>query len=101
MGFADETYRARKQVVHDLMTRIAGAPVVLHDFHFPEDRAQSARDRCFWLDARWTVTGTDETSLRVPTEHPSTETASLWESTHHPVVGTTLRRARSRSKRIP
>jgi hypothetical protein len=53
MGFADETYRARKSVTHELMTRVAGAPVVLHDFHFPAASTQVARDRRFWLDARW------------------------------------------------
>ncbi|MGH7041153.1 MAG: hypothetical protein ACREFY_03360 [Acetobacteraceae bacterium] len=60
MGFADETYRARKRMMHDLMEGVADAPVVLHDFHFPEDRAQGARDRRFWLDARRPITGTDQ-----------------------------------------
>jgi len=59
MGYADEIYRSRKHVMHDLMGQVARAPVVLHDFHFPDDRTQTARDRLFWLQARWTITGTD------------------------------------------
>jgi hypothetical protein len=39
------------------MTKITGAPVVLHDFHFPVDTTQAARDRRFWLDTRWTISG--------------------------------------------
>jgi hypothetical protein len=67
MGFGDETYRARKQVVHDLMRQVMDAPVVLHDFHFPADCTQTARDRRFWRDARWTVTSPEvAVSLRAP-----------------------------------
>jgi hypothetical protein len=65
MGYADETYRARKQAAHELMEHVARAPVVLHDFHFPEDHSQSARDRRFWLDARWTITGTDRAAVEI------------------------------------
>ncbi len=51
MGFSGATYRARKSLMHELMERVADAPVVLHDFHFPEGHPQDARDRRFWLDA--------------------------------------------------
>lgn len=57
MGYADYVYRERKVVMHELMTQVAGAPVVLHDFHFPGGQAQEGRDQRFWLDARWTITG--------------------------------------------
>jgi hypothetical protein len=30
--------------MHDLMAQVTGAPVVLHDFHFPLDTKQSTRD---------------------------------------------------------
>jgi hypothetical protein len=56
MGYADDVYRARKVVMHELMSQVAEAPVVLHDFHFPGGQAQDGRDRRFWLDARWTIT---------------------------------------------
>jgi len=59
MSFADEMYRARKMLVHDLMAKATGAPVVLHDFHCPVDSTQSARDRRFWLGVRWAITGPD------------------------------------------
>jgi hypothetical protein len=52
MGYADDVYRERKAVIHELMTQVAGAPVVL-----PGGQAQDGRDRRFWLDARWTITG--------------------------------------------
>lgn len=58
MGFADDSYRERKHRTHGLMSRIlGGAPVVAHDFWSPAGVAQGQRDRQFWLDARWTVTG--------------------------------------------
>jgi hypothetical protein len=58
MGFADEDYRARKCRVHPAMAAaLGGAPVVQHDFHLPEGRAQSWRDERFWRDLRWTLTG--------------------------------------------
>ncbi len=58
MGFADDAYRDRKHRTHGLMSRILdGAPVVEHDFWSPADRPQAQRDRQFWLDARWMVTG--------------------------------------------
>lgn len=58
MGFADNAYRDRKHRTHELMSRILGkAPVVEHDFWSPTGVAQGQRDRQFWLDARWMVTG--------------------------------------------
>lgn len=66
MDYADETYRARKQMVHELTGHAARAPVVLHDFHFSDDRTQSARDRHFWLQARSTITGTDRAAVDPP-----------------------------------
>ncbi len=56
MGFADEDYRARKAVMHPLMSAVlGGAAVVEHDFHYPPDRSQVQRDRTFWLKARWAL----------------------------------------------
>jgi len=52
--------------VQALMAHVARAPVVLHDFHFPEACAQYERDRQFWLEARWTITGTDRTAVDPP-----------------------------------
>lgn len=57
MGFADPVYRQRKERSHALMKRLTGEPIVLHDFHEPPDAEQRQRDRRFWLDARWTLTG--------------------------------------------
>ncbi len=56
MGFADEDYRARKALMHPLMSAVlSGAAVVEHDFHNPPDRSQVQRDRTFWLGARWAL----------------------------------------------
>ena len=67
MGFADDAYRDRKHRTHGLMSRIlAGAPVVAHDFWSPAGIAQGQRDRQFWLDARWTVTGPEAASRLWP-----------------------------------
>jgi hypothetical protein len=57
MGFASDTYRSRKAVTHQLMAATLKAPLVIHDFHFPAAQTQVERDRSFWLDARWTITG--------------------------------------------
>ncbi|MEA2731227.1 MAG: hypothetical protein QOF70_5702 [Acetobacteraceae bacterium] len=58
MGYADEVYRDRKDRTHTLMSEaLGGAPVVQHDFHFPLDQIQVARDRRFWLECRWILTG--------------------------------------------
>jgi hypothetical protein len=58
MGYADEVYRDRKARTHTLMSEaLGGAPVVQHDFHFPLDQIQVARDRRFWLECRWILTG--------------------------------------------
>ena len=58
MGFVDDLYRDRKHRTHGLMSRILGeAPVVEHDFWSSMGIAQGQRDRQFWLDARWAVTG--------------------------------------------
>ena len=37
MGYAEAAYRARKQRLRPEMERLAGAPVVAHDFHVLED----------------------------------------------------------------
>jgi hypothetical protein len=60
MGFADEAYRVRKRRVHEMTANLLGAPIVLHDFPFPVESTQNARDRRFWLDVRWAITGPDE-----------------------------------------
>jgi len=71
MGYADEIYRSRKHVMHDLMEHVARAPVVLHDFHFPDDVGaqwesfvlsnvvpQNANDnRYLWADIEFAVRG--------------------------------------------
>jgi hypothetical protein len=57
MGFASETYRSRKAVTHQLMATTLKAPLVTHDFHLPSAQNQAERDRRFWLDARWAITG--------------------------------------------
>ncbi len=58
MGFGDDVYRNRKHRTHGLMSRILGeAPVVEHDFCSPAGIVQGQRDRQFWRDARWIVTG--------------------------------------------
>ena len=62
MGYADEVYRCRKHAIHHLMSALADAPVVQHDFHFPEAHTQHQRDRRFWLDARWLITGPDSST---------------------------------------
>ena len=64
MGVADEGYRARKHLVHEMMAKALGAPIVLHDFHFPLNSTQNARDRRFWLDVRWAITGPDDPPSR-------------------------------------
>jgi hypothetical protein len=63
MGFGSERYRARKLVMHELMRKTRNAPVLTHDFHFPTAKSQSQRDRSFWLEARWAITGPNKTSL--------------------------------------
>ena len=58
MGFAGDIYRNRKHRTRGLMSRISGgAPAVQHDFWSPVGVPQGQRDRQFWLDARWMVTG--------------------------------------------
>ena len=65
MGFADEVYRARKHRTHGLMSRIlGGAPVVEHDFEAAAGTSQGQRDRQFWLNARWMVTGQETTGSK-------------------------------------
>ena len=55
---ADVAYRERKARTHALMRRVLrGAPVVQHDFHLPAEQSQNERDRRFWLECRWAVTG--------------------------------------------
>lgn len=58
MGYADALYRDRKQLTHTKMRLVTGqSPVVEHDFHYPFYRSQIERDRHFWLDCRWQITG--------------------------------------------
>jgi hypothetical protein len=45
MGFDDEAYRDRKHRLHTVMSdSLGGAPVIVHDFHFPRAMEQSERD---------------------------------------------------------
>jgi len=61
MGYADVPYRERKARTHALMRRVLhGAPLVSHDFHLPAEQPQNERDRRFWRDCRWAVTGPEE-----------------------------------------
>ena len=58
MGYADPQYRTRKQRTHiDMSLATAQSPVIEHDFHFPINQTQAERDRRFWLDCRWQITG--------------------------------------------
>ena len=51
--------------MHRLMAAmLAGAPVVIHDFHCPAAVQQVERDRAFWSAARWAITGPE--SARPP-----------------------------------
>ena len=61
MGYPDALYRERKARSHALMRHVlGGAPLVSHDFHLPADQSQPERDRRFWLECRWAVTGPEE-----------------------------------------
>ncbi len=63
MGYGDDAYRARKQGVHPLMQLALGhAPLVMHDFHEPAGLPQAERDKRFWRELRWAVTGPDDAS---------------------------------------
>jgi hypothetical protein len=58
MGYGDDAYRARKEGVHPLMQLALGhAPLVMHDFHEPAGLPQAERDKRFWRELRWAVTG--------------------------------------------
>jgi hypothetical protein len=58
MGYADHVYRERKVRTHTPMSEAFDrAPVVQHDFHFPLDQTQDARDRRLWLRCRWLIAG--------------------------------------------
>jgi hypothetical protein len=58
MGYADPQYRTGKQRTHTMMSlATAQSPVIEHDFHFPLNQTQAERDRRFWLDCRWQITG--------------------------------------------
>jgi hypothetical protein len=60
MGYGDDAYRARKRGVHPVMQLALGdAPLVLHDFHAPSGVPQVERDRRFWRELRWAVSGPD------------------------------------------
>jgi hypothetical protein len=58
MGYADAVYRQRKiRTQAQMSASLGGAPVIQHDFHQPLGHSQETRDRRFWLDCRWTITG--------------------------------------------
>ncbi|NPD66263.1 hypothetical protein HN018_23760 (plasmid) [Lichenicola cladoniae] len=58
MGYADTQYRNRKEITHTKMSLVTGqSPVIRHDFHYPLNQNQTERDRHFWLDCRWQITG--------------------------------------------
>jgi hypothetical protein len=57
MGFRSDTYRSRKAIMHEIMARTLNAPILTHDFYFPDAKTQAERDRQFWLSARWAATG--------------------------------------------
>ena len=58
MGFADEEYRARKRRMHPLMAAAVEADAVIpHDFHEPAGQPQEWRDKRFWREVRWALTG--------------------------------------------
>jgi hypothetical protein len=60
MGYGDDAYRARKRGIHLVMQLALGdAPLVLHDFHAPVGVPQVERDRRFWRELRWAVSGPD------------------------------------------
>ena len=68
MGYADAHYRERKARTHALMRCVLhGAPLVSHDFHLPAEQPQDERDRRFWLECRWAVTGPETASAAVDT----------------------------------
>ncbi len=50
MDFATAVFRAQRNLIHDLMAKVTGAPVVRHNFHFPMNSTHSAHNRRFWLD---------------------------------------------------
>lgn len=55
MGYAHATYRMRKQRLRAEMERLARAPLVEHDFHFPIDLSQQQRDAAFTKLLRQTL----------------------------------------------
>jgi hypothetical protein len=71
MGYADAVYRRRKIRTQTQMSALLGdAPVIHHDFHQPQGHSQEIRDRRFWLDCRWTITGKNASErLKLDPEH--------------------------------
>ena len=57
MGYAHAAYRARKHRLRPEMERLAGAPVVEHDFHLPAEWSQRQRDEAFSSIWRRTLIG--------------------------------------------
>ncbi len=58
MGYDLPAYRARKARMHGEMSRVCGgAAVIEHDFCRPPERTQDDRDRRFWRECRWAITG--------------------------------------------
>lgn len=58
MGYGDALYRTRKQLAHARMSAaLEGAVVIEHDLHRPAELTQDERDRRFWLEARWQISG--------------------------------------------
>jgi hypothetical protein len=51
MGLAEPSYRKRKERPHVEMAQVCG-PVVMHDFHRPDDTDQTWRDATFWRAVR-------------------------------------------------
>ena len=51
MGFAEANYRERKERLHGEMVRACG-PVLVHDFHRPQNTEQPWRDATFWRALR-------------------------------------------------
>ncbi len=57
MGYAHAAYRARKHRLRPEMERLAGAPVVEHDFHLPAEWSQRQRDGAFSTSCRQALLG--------------------------------------------
>ena len=61
MGFADETYRDRKERIHPAMSAaLGGVRVIRHEFHEPTDHPQKLRDERFWREVRLALAGPEQ-----------------------------------------